>query len=235
MLNSMRQRHQRGMSIVELMVGIAVGMFIVAAATLLTASQLSDNKQLLLETQLQQDLRSSLDIVIRDLRRSGSRAKIADTSQVLWQPDSPNQPIEALYIAVSPGSGGTGSQVDFFSARDNGAADQPYGFRHNTSNFTIEALLPNGAGWQELTDKKTMKVEAFTVTAQNEPSIPLVCPRLCADGTQDCWPTIKVRSFVVTITARSQYDAAVVRTVRGAVRIRSDEVEMNDVSMCPVP
>ena len=56
---------QRGMSLVELMVGITVGLFIVAAATTLMANQLSDNRKLLVETQIQQDLRASMDIITR--------------------------------------------------------------------------------------------------------------------------------------------------------------------------
>ena len=61
----------RGLSLVELMVGVAVGLFVVAAAALMASGQLSDNRRLLLETQLQQDLRATVDIVTRELRRTG--------------------------------------------------------------------------------------------------------------------------------------------------------------------
>ena len=66
-----RRRAARGFSLVELMVGIAVGMFVVAAAAIMTSGQLTENRRLLLETQLQQDLRAAADIVARDLRRTG--------------------------------------------------------------------------------------------------------------------------------------------------------------------
>ena len=56
---------QRGLSIVEMMVGIAVGLIVVAAATLMVAGQLADNRRLLLETQVQQDLRASADQAIK--------------------------------------------------------------------------------------------------------------------------------------------------------------------------
>ena len=64
-------RRMRGMSLVELMVGIAVGLLIVAAATCVLVSQLHDHRRLMLETQLQQDLRTASDIIVRELRRSG--------------------------------------------------------------------------------------------------------------------------------------------------------------------
>ncbi|MBL0296208.1 MAG: hypothetical protein IPQ21_03185 [Betaproteobacteria bacterium] len=53
------------------MVGITVGLFIVAAAAMLVTTQLGDNRRLLLETQVQQDLRATADIITRELRRAG--------------------------------------------------------------------------------------------------------------------------------------------------------------------
>jgi len=77
MISSMTSRsrllrgHSIGLSIVELLVGIAIGLFILAGATLVTSTQLSNNRLLLLETQIQQDLRSTADLITRELRRSG--------------------------------------------------------------------------------------------------------------------------------------------------------------------
>ena len=72
MLNShlQRQRAQRGLSIVELLVGVAVGLFIVAGSTKLFVDYLSNNRGLLLETRINQDLRAAADLVARDLRRA---------------------------------------------------------------------------------------------------------------------------------------------------------------------
>ena len=69
-----RQGHRRpslGLSIVELMVGIAISLFIVAGATVMMTSQLGDNRKLLLEAQIQQDMRSAMDMISRDIRRAG--------------------------------------------------------------------------------------------------------------------------------------------------------------------
>ena len=60
------------------MVGVAIGLFVVAAATMLVATQLSDNRRLMLETQVQQDLRATADIIARELRRAGHWAKARD-------------------------------------------------------------------------------------------------------------------------------------------------------------
>ena len=72
MLTSTRRRAaQRGLSIVEMMVGVTIGLLVVAGATMVVSTQLLDNRQLMVETQVQQDLRAAADIITRDLRRAG--------------------------------------------------------------------------------------------------------------------------------------------------------------------
>ena len=59
------------MSIIELMIGITIGLFILAGATLVVTGQLSEGRRLLTDTQIQQDLRAASDIIARDVRRAG--------------------------------------------------------------------------------------------------------------------------------------------------------------------
>ena len=59
------------MSIVELLVGLAIGLFIVATGLTLLTGNLRENRSLLLEARLMQDLRTAADLVSRDLRRAG--------------------------------------------------------------------------------------------------------------------------------------------------------------------
>lgn len=76
---------QRGLSLVELMVGIAVGLFVVAGAIGVVTTQLGDNRRLLLETQVQQDLRATADIITRELRRAGADSNAMNQ---VWAPAS---------------------------------------------------------------------------------------------------------------------------------------------------
>ena len=66
-----RQNSERGLSVVELLVGVAIALFIAAAGATLLASHLRENRALLLEARLMQDLRTAADLVTRDLRRAG--------------------------------------------------------------------------------------------------------------------------------------------------------------------
>src|SRR5688572_15814717 len=63
--------HQNGLSLVELLVGLALGLFVVAVAATLLAAQTPEQRRLAAEQRLMQDLRTATDVVTRDLRRAG--------------------------------------------------------------------------------------------------------------------------------------------------------------------
>jgi prepilin peptidase dependent protein B len=65
------RRLQRGLSLVELMVGSAIGLMVVAVALLALTHHLRESRSLLLETRLMQDLRTSTELVAHNLRRAG--------------------------------------------------------------------------------------------------------------------------------------------------------------------
>jgi prepilin peptidase dependent protein B len=76
-----RQTHlprSRGLSLVELMVGMAVGLLVVAVALFAITQHLQENRNVLAETRLLQDLRTVTDLLARDLRRAGPLVIDAD-------------------------------------------------------------------------------------------------------------------------------------------------------------
>ncbi|CAN5561055.1 hypothetical protein BH09PSE5_BH09PSE5_10710 [soil metagenome] len=60
-----------GFSLVEVMVAMAIGLFLVAGAFGLFANHLDVNRRLLLGARVQQDLQTVTELVARDLRRTG--------------------------------------------------------------------------------------------------------------------------------------------------------------------
>src|ERR1700712_1447509 len=96
-MHSLRQS-QSGLSLVEMMVGIAVGLIVVAGASLMMTSQVTQNSRLLQETQIQQDLRAAADLMLRDLRRAGYSST---ASNGVWQPGAA-APTVNVYAPTSP-------------------------------------------------------------------------------------------------------------------------------------
>jgi Tfp pilus assembly protein PilW len=228
-------RGQRGLSIVEVVVGVAVGLFVVAAAAMVVSSQLSSNRRLLLDTQLQQDLRVSADVVTRELRRAGAMLDTSALRTVWFAQESATTPIAVGTAANANAITRQESPTRFvyhYQRKISGAIED-YGFRIDSGK--LQSLT--GATWQDLTDANVMTVTAFTITPEVNASSMLPCPNDCPGGGQACWPTITVREYAVAITARAANDNAIQRSVRSRVRVANDLVTNNSGlsdSLCPL-
>ena len=120
-------------------------------------------------------------------------------------------------------------------------AQGPYGFK--ISDGKIKSYFANGGGWQDLTDGNTLVVDTFSITPKliNEPTPggtdpqKMPCPKMCPDGSTDCWPTVLVRDFEIFISGHAKTDSTVVRSVRSTIRVRNDEPQINtaDRNYCP--
>jgi prepilin peptidase dependent protein B len=252
------RRVQRGLSIVEMMVGIAIGLIIVAAASLMVAGQLADNRRLMLETQIQQDLRAAADLISRDLRRAGywkdAHLGTAEASAAGVGRDNPYAGME-LPTSAEPLRPVRFTYADR-NAVDNQAVDanEHRGFR--VSNGTIQAalgMLPSSGAlnWQPVTDPAVMTV-ADAGGLVIEPRVECVALRCeagnadcrnrarpgtnvltCTAGDAPCPAYQQLRNISVTITGTAAHDSSVVRTIRTQVRVRNDAVGDTCVEQMP--
>jgi type IV pilus assembly protein PilW len=226
---------QRGVSIVEMMVGIAVGLFVVAGTVVVVTTQLGDNRRLLLETQVQQDLRATADIITRELRRAGAGTDIDAMNQV-WAP--------GIGTILNPRTDITHSdefrRVDFEYQRVTPAGVQsgPWGFWLDVDRGVIRTLLA-GNNPQDLTDGNAMKVTDFRVRPQDPIVHVIPCQRGCGGDPADtsCWPTLTTRVYDIEISAEAASDPNVKRSIRSQVRVRSDVLQRDETlpanQMCP--
>ena len=162
-----------GLSIVELMVGITISLFILAGATLVLTTQLDNNRRLLLEAQVQQDLRTAADMISRDVRRAGFWGRaycnvwpaVEDLADCpAGNPYNTMTPVgttELVYDRSTDFEGG----ADFNN--DDGGLDlvanrprERVGFRWDQERGTIEYLVGNN-NWQALTDQAVLRVTQF--------------------------------------------------------------------------
>jgi prepilin peptidase dependent protein B len=215
-------RLPRGLSIVELMVGVAVGLFVVAGASFVAVNQLGDNRRMTLETQVQQDLRAAADVVARDLRRSGYWGL---SQSGAWYSGGPALAANP-YTGTSPdGVEPAVQEVTFAYSRDAGEngildANEQFGFKLD-GDHVIKILV--GGAWQSLTDPNVLKVTAFDVTLAMT-TVQLSCFKECAGGGTACWPQQDVRRFTVNIAGEAMFDPSVKRSVSNSVRLRNDAV-----------
>lgn len=215
---------QRGLSIVEMMVGLTIGLIVVAAASQVVVTQLNENRKLLVEMQVQQDLRATADIITRELRRAGAW-NAAENG--VWLSSGSAQ--ANIYREVS-----SGIEAGYRYKRDTGDSGGPYGFKFQDGSIRTRF----GDAWQELTDGRNLKVTSFSITEKSDPALTLPCAKVCSDGTTDCWPTIQSRVYEVSIAAEAVSDPTVKRSIRSMVKLRNDLVGLNDTSAtvkaCPL-
>ncbi len=209
----------RGLSLVEMMVGIAVGMMVVAGASFVAVNQIGENRQLFLETQVQQDLRATADMVARDLRRAGYWGAAQDGVWVGVAPAVGNNP----YAATAPSAASAPvSEVTFAYSRgvEDGVVDADQeGFGFKLDGGVVQMLI--GGAWQALTDANVLEVTRFDVALQTQ-TVQQHCFNECAGGGTACWPTEIVRRFIVDIEGHAVSDPRVARSVRDSVRLRND-------------
>jgi prepilin-type N-terminal cleavage/methylation domain-containing protein len=209
---------QRGLSLVELMVGITIGLFIVAAASLLLSNQLNDNRRLLLETQVQQDLRATADIVSRELRRAGYWG-ISESGVV-------NAAISGAEDATTNGflvlKTATPFSVEYAYRRPNNDSG-PYSFF--LEGHVVKLVLSSSSLIpQDLTDINTLTVTNFQIIPGASTTVVLPCPSDCPTGVlaDSCWPTFNVRDMTVVIEGEAPSDPTVKRRITTQVRLRND-------------
>ncbi len=216
------QSAQRGLSLVELLVGVAIALFIAAAAATLLAGHLRESRAVLLEARLMQDLRTAADLVSRDLRRAGHWGAAVDGVWLAGASSVAANP----YAALAPTTAASDAASFRYSrdATENGVVDSNEQFGFRLRNGAIEIQL-GAANWQALTDTGTLTITQLSVTPTvQELSLEAFCAAPCAAGATTCPPRQQVRSLALAITGRLVADAAVTRSVRSAVRLRNDVV-----------
>lgn len=225
------RKNQSGMSIVELMVGVAVGLMVTAAASLLMSGQLVENRRLVTETQLQQDLRAATDIMTRELRRTGAAPEDA-ILKTIWFPGASIVESNTYAEGLSTPAG---EVIYNYNPASTGG---PYGYKQVGSVLRVN--LAGGSGWQDLTDSNIMNVQVngFTPQFTVEPTlaaIVLPCPNLCPGGGIACWPKIEVRLVSFAVAAEAKRDSTVQRAITSAVRVRNDRMTYNSSIPAPPP
>ena len=213
-------RDELGFSIIELMVGIALALLIAAAATLLLSSSVSENRRLLLEARLTQDLRSAADLVIRQTRRAGYWGTASTLG--LWSASA--NAIPNPYAALTPDTSASDTIALRYSqdTLENNAVDdnEQVGFR--LRNGALEAQLGD-RNWQALTDSSTLIVTRFEIQPHVQ-SVALESACQCVATATCAAPQVQVRSVDIEISGRAAGDASVLRTVRSTARLRNDNV-----------
>lgn len=216
------------MSIVELLIGVAIGLFILSGATAMFVANVRSSRQLLLEARVNQELRAAMDLIARDLRRGAYWGNsLLGTTSTGSSASAQTNPYRSVIVTGS-------NQIQYSYTRDatednvRTDANELFGFKLDTDNHAIQMLI--GGGWQRLTNPDVVLIpdNGFVIAPEvTEIDIRAACAITCT-GTS-C-PRVVVRTYNVTLRGTSKSDSSLQRELKSQVRVRNDET----TGVCPV-
>lgn len=198
---------QKGFTLVEILVGLIIGLIATAAAISITVSILRSNSNNMKATRLNQELRAVMDVMARDLTRAGYSGTATGKSSDNPFMNSPN----SIFF--------TTSQITFtYDVDDNGVVspttNEYFGYRRNLNTtitpnaYEIQTRTTQAGGWQAFTDPRVINIATLRFTNQSQ------------DLDGDLIPDI---NFIgITLTGALKSDPTVRRTLIELVRVRND-------------
>jgi prepilin peptidase dependent protein B len=216
-------RGQCGFSLVELLVGLTIGLFVIAGALSMFVSNILNSRRTLVEARLHQDLQSATDLISRELRRAGYWGNAINGTIAVG---TGTATVPNPYAAIAANSSSVSysySKTTDGKANENDTLDanEQFGFRLSADGVVQMQTAANT--WQDLTDKNVIRVTAMSIDDSGSTAIPMgsICSTPLLPGTPN-YPYIVLRQYALTITAQAATDANVTRWLRTRVKARND-------------
>lgn len=228
-------RNMAGMSLIELMIAIVIGLIVLGGLTSIVVATMRTNTDNMRMTRLTQEMRGAMQLVTSDLRRSGFSQ---NALQDIGAGATANPFIAVDYIdGDADGIDDDDCILYSFDSDIGGASSidgtqetaEQHGVRYNADELTVEYKDGSGSGcdldadWEPMTDPELVEVTALTFgDVDGDGAFP------CVEITGGS--AVILREIQITMTGRLADDAEVQRTLQDTVRVRNDEV---NIGACP--
>ena len=221
---------QAGLTLVDLLLGMALGLFLCATAGGLKLSQLREHKHLLAETLLQQDLRNAMSLMQLEIRRAGAELeahelvpepgtetrapRVAPTLEVLLDgtPVPHTTPGDGLLLSFDRADADAGK----------GRVDRGFRLRQGQLQYLLER------SWQPWNDGNTVRFTRLFVHLDRQSLAAAACA--CPEGAATCIAGLQGQLVDVVLTGQSLLDASAVRSLHSTVHVRNDQLELTPSS-----
>lgn len=234
-------RRNAGFSLIELMVGLVVGLIVAGSALAFTVVTIRSYGENINSTRLTSDLSAAMNLVVGELRRAGYDAASVGR---LFTDDVPSS-----FADVTA----TGSCLTYRYDRGIGAlggapvATELRAIRLNATTGTLEmdatstaVDCTSGTNWVELTDPRVVNITAFTPVLKEVPFCAVVDQRPVdptnPTGAQE-YDRVEgdIREIALTLTGALRADPSLSRTIENTTRVRADRIDhiIAAASGCP--
>jgi prepilin peptidase dependent protein B len=228
-LNRSFPRGARGFSLVELMVAMVAGLIVLGAAVVFTVTSMRSYSENILSSKLTQELRTSMNLVVRELRRAGhdstSVTRVLTTTSASTFDD----------LAVD------GDCITYEYDRQVGAdgpdATEIRGFRLNEDTGTLQLNASgaaidcdNDADWEDITDPEVVTITKFEPVMVESTFCSQIAERdLDGDDVIDEYDMAhgSVRTVSLCLAGEMVSGDAITRYVTDSVRIRAEDLRFD--------
>ena len=239
---------QSGLSLVETMVAMTIGLFLLTGLVTFVTNNLNANRSRLEMTRLNQELRASMNVMIREIRRAGYWASPSYTLGPLSTLGAGTTYNNPFLGAISITSGGTTTTTNggiyvppssvpgciLFSYDSNGngifdttTPDERYGFlldngiiyMRTGQGATVNDCTTNaGNAWGALTNGNDVNYQTLTFSGP-------ITTKAYLSGTSG--PNTQVRYITITLTGQSKSDSSIQQTLTETVKLENDLFSAN--------
>jgi prepilin peptidase dependent protein B len=206
------RKKQDGITLIELMIGLLVGLIITGGILSFFIAYNKSNFDLIRTVRLEQEMRATIDFITRDLKRAGYSAN-AHTN-IGGNNYCNNAYYDCSNLPISPATFRltiSGSNLSYAYTETNGTLNT-YSFR--LGNDGAIYFTANGSETQ-LTDPSITNYSALSFT----PTVRFVDLNSSSPGSSG----LAIREVIVAATATLVGDNVITRTFTETVRIRNDE------------
>jgi len=203
-------KQQRGLSILEILIGIAISLIVIAAIIGLFANSISGSQRVLDRGKLDRDLFAAMDVMTYDIERAGfwSNATNGATTNPFMTGTNDlttNASTNCLTFSYDKNTDGTNTTNDQFGYGLSGSAIQ---FRQGGTTCATNTV---GAGWSSLTDTNVITISSFQVTSTN----------VTVSGSNT--NATNYRTVTITLTGNLANDATNTRTITRTIKLYNNK------------
>lgn len=237
-------RQQRGVSLIELMVGMTIGLIIVAAAGSIYITAMRGGADATRSAKLNMELRGAMDTMVSEIRRAGYlyTTTSTDTTANPFMQATSNLSIPSascVLFSYDADQSGAINTADFFGFKQNGDA---IAMRSGGTALptTSDGCAVGTDSWEKITDDNNVVVDTLSFT--NTVTTP--------DDMFQCWNTstnasetasckagetvydgatagsrlVETRSVSVALTGHHKADPLTKISLTQQVRVRNDKI-----------
>lgn len=217
MLKIMRH-HQRGISLVEILIGLSIALVIVVAVFGIFTSTFTGSQRVLERGKLDRDLYSIMDIIVSDIQRAGFWVNATNISATNGTAGSTNPFLAGTNDITT--NGATNCLTFTYDSTTDGTVDDTDKFGYGLSGSAIRFRqvgstfdCASASGWTSLSDTNVITITGFNVTSTNT----------AVNINTNTTSTINYRKVTVTITGNLKNDTTNTRTLTRTIKIYNNK------------